>query len=869
MSLGPGVRLGAYEVVALIGAGGMGEVYRARDARLNRDVAIKILPDSFASDPDRIARFQREAQVLAALNHPRIGAIYGLEDRALVLELVDGPTLADRIARGAMPVGEAMAIAVQICEALEAAHEHGIVHRDLKPANIKLTRDGNVKVLDFGLAKAADTPDRLTYALTQSPTLGSPAATMGGVILGTAPYMSPEQAKGKSVDKRTDIWAFGCVLYEMLTGTRAFDGDDVADVLAKILQRAPDYTTVDRKAPPSVRRLLRRCLEKDRKRRLADIADARFELEEPVAETEQPARAGQPRWISAAVAASVLAAATAGFAVATWRSTSPPAESIRFQLNLPTRMNSLGNVAVSPDGRHLAFPGRSPGAPFSLHLRPVNAIAARALSGTDGAYSPFWSPDSRFIAFWAGGSLKKIEVSSGAVTTIAAGNFGPFSSWGATDTLLFSRARGLHRMNSTGSAASVVMHPEGRGNFDLPSFLPDGEGFLFANLETLVPQRGAATIYVGSLGSDQRRELMRADSRAVYANGHVLFVRDRTLMAQPFDLASRTLSGNPVRIAENLWPGSQGMPHFSASQTGVLAFPVRDLPPAQLAWLDRAGRLISAVGDPGDYSNPRLSPDGKKLAVCVYDPQARSRDIWVLDLERGTRTRLTNDPADDMNPAWSPDGMSIAFSSDRKGQRDVYRQSLQGGHDQLLYTSAAPKSVSDWSPDGSQVIFNGPADGGSSIAFGRADGTEGSTPVPWLTSRFNPGSAQFSPDGRWVAFSAGETGRSEIYVAPVNEPGAKVTVSTAGGILPRWSRDGKEIFYLTVQRDKLMVARVTTGAAFDVGPVRELFQLDVADALGSLYDVSPDGQQFLVNVRVGEPVAPITVVVNWMADLKK
>jgi Tol biopolymer transport system component len=435
--------------------------------------------------------------------------------------------------------------------------------------------------------------------------------------------------------------------------------------------------------------------------------------------------------------------------------------------------------------------------------------------------------------------------------------------------LLFSRARGLHRISSTGSAASGVVIPEGPGNFDLPSFLPDGEGFLFANIQTLVPQRGAATIYVGSLGSDERRELMRADSRAVYANGHLLFVRDRTLMAQPFDLKSRKLTGEPVPLAENLWPGSLGMPYFSASQTGVLAFPVRDVPPAQLAWFDRSGRLLSPVGEPGDYSNPRLSPDGKKLAVCVYDRQARSRDIWVFDLERGTRTRLTNDPADDMNPVWSPDGMSVAFSSDRKGQRDVYRKSLQGGDDQLLYTSAAPKSVSDWSPDGRQVIFNGPQGEGNGISFISADVTDGGNPVRWLTSRSGPGNGQFSPDGGWIVFSASETGGNEIYVAPVNGRGGKITVSTTGGIQPRWSRDGKEIFYMTPQRDKLMVVPVTTRGAFDAGPVRELFRLEVADALGSLYDVSPDGQRFLVNVRVGEPVAPITVVVNWMADLKR
>ncbi len=361
---------------------------------------------------------------------------------------------------------------------------------------------------------------------------------------------------------------------------------------------------------------------------------------------------------------------------------------------------------------------------------------------------------------------------------------------------------------------------------------------------------------------------MRADSPAVYANGHLLFVRDRTLMAQPFDIASKTLTGEPVRLAENLWPGSMGTPYFSASQTGVLAFPVRDVPPAQLVWLDRAGRQVATIVEPGDYSNPRVSPDGKKVVVCVYDRQARARDIWVLDLDRGTRTRLTQDPADDMNPVWSPDSRAIAFSSDRKGQRDVYRRALQDGDDQLLYTSAGPKSVSDWSPDGRQIVFSGGLEKGSTISFMDAD-ADTSNPAAWRQSRFNIGSGQFSPDGRWVAFSLdGERTRRDLCGAGLRA-GRQVTVSTAGGIQPRWSRDGKEIYYLTLARDKLMVVPVKAQGTFEAGSVRELFQLEVADALGSLYDVSPDGQRFLVNVRVGETVAPVTVVMNWMADLKK
>jgi eukaryotic-like serine/threonine-protein kinase len=477
-------------------------------------------------------------------------------------------------------------------------------------------------------------------------------------------------------------------------------------------------------------------------------------------------------------------------------------------------------------------------------------------------------PTAASSRFTLGGSLKKIDISSGAVTTIAAGNFGFFSSWGVKDTLLFSRAGGVHSISSTGTAAALVVPPKDVARYDFPTFLPDGDSFLFADIQTLVPQRGAATIYVGNLASGERKELMRADSQAIYANGHILFVRDRTLMAQPFDIASKTLTGEAVMLAENLWPGSIGTPYFSASQNGVLAFPVRDAPSAQLAWVDRAGKVVATIGEPADYSNPRLSPDGKKVAVCVYNRQARARDIWVLDLDRGTRTRLTQDPADDMNPAWSPDGRAIAFSSDRKGQRDVYRRDLQDGEDRLLYTSARQKTVSDWSPDGRQIMFSGEVEEGNAIAS--LDAANGSNPARLRESRFSIANGQFSPDGRWVAFSSMESGRNEIYVAPISGPGGKVTVSTTGGIQPRWSRDGKEIYYLTTPRDRLMAVPVTTTkGAFEAGAVRELFQLDVADALGALYDVSPDGQRFLVNVRVGEPVAPITVVMNWMADLKK
>jgi len=876
MAFAPGDRLGAYEIIAAIGAGGMGEVYRARDTRLHRDVAIKALPDLVANDPERVARFQREATLLASLNHPNIAQIHGVEDvagsKALVLEFVGGPTLSDVIAKGPIPVDEAIVIAKQITEALVAAHDQGVVHRDLKPANIKLTADGTVKVLDFGLAKAmTDGSVSSAHLVSQSPTITSPAATLGGVILGTAAYMSPEQARGKTIDKRSDIWAFGCVLYEMLTGRRAFDGEDVADVLSKVLQREPDFSALHANVSPSLRTLLRRCLEKDRKGRLADIADARYELDEAArsrAEAAVPVPTRRRGWLPAAlVLAAVMGAAGAALAV---RSGTPATEAqpITFTLELPANTTDFRFVSVSPDGQLLAF---NAGPTFALWLRRLDATGARMLAGTEGAGPAIWSPDSRAIVFSTDETLKRIDLASGAVTTVV-GAVGVFPSWGRSNTFLFSQAGELRRVSATGGSPARVLKDV--GPFSVPTFLPDGERFVFADMRTSTPQRGAATIYLGSLSSTEKREVVRAaaDSRVLYANGHLLYIRDRKLMAHAFDLASGTVTGDPVPLAENVWPGFVGMTYFSASDTGVVAFPVLDTASTQLAWLDRSGKLTSRIAEPGEYSNPTLSPDGTKIAVCMYDPRERSRDIWVFDLERGTRTRVTQDPADDMNPVWSPDGLSIAFSSDRRGQRDVFRRSSDGGgEDVLLIGSPEAKSVADWSPDGKLIMFAGPfPTGGNGVSFVDAVPRPDPSTATRQLQLAGFQSAQFSPDGRWVVFMSGTTGRPEIYAKAVSGNGGTITVSTKGGIQPRWSQDGKEIFYLSAERDRILAVPVTVGDTLRAGIVRELFAVDVADAVGShLYDVSPDGQRFLVNVRVGPRIAPITVMVNWPAMLKK
>jgi Tol biopolymer transport system component len=880
MSLAPGVRVGPFEIAGAIGAGGMGEVYRARDTRLNRDVAIKVLPADVARDPERVARFHREAQLLASLNHPNIAQIHGVEDvagsKALVLEYVGGPTLADLVSKGPIPVGEAIGIAQQLVEALSAAHEHGVVHRDLKPANIKLTADGTVKVLDFGLAKAIDpvagaasTARDPAFALSQSPTITSPAATMGGIILGTAAYMSPEQARGKAIDRRSDVWAFGCVLFEMVAGRRPFDGEDVADVLSKVLQRDPDFGAL-RAAPPPLVTLVRRCLEKDRKRRLADIADARFELDAAAAYDAVPSaplRARPPGWTAAAALAAAALAGAAGTAFVTRTGPSMPhTPPISFVLDVPPEFTELSTVSLSPDGRHVVLNG---GAASALWLRRVDATGARMLAGTEGAFGPAWSPDSRAIAFTAGGSLKRVDISSGAVTTIlATGGLNP--AWGTSNTILFSRGPELYRVSATGGSPTPVLRAD-QGPFLIPSFLPDGEQFLLADIRTTTPQRGGVPIYLGSLSSTGKKELLRADSAAHYANGHILFIRDRMLMAQPFDVSSGSLRGEPATVAENVWPGYLGMPWLSASEAGVLAFPVRSSPPSQLAWLDRTGKVLSRIAEPGDYSNPRLSPDGTKVAVCLYDRRAWARDIWVFDLTRGTRTRVTQDPADDMNPVWSPDGLAVAFSSDRRGQRDVFRRPADAsGEDVLLAGSPQPESVMDWAPDGASIMLNGPfVTGGAGISFAAASSHSEAPARPPLTLAGT--SVQFSPDGQWVVFASNRTGRSEIYAALVSGTGGTIPLSTEGGIQPRWSRDGEEIFFLSLDRNRMMAVPLTVqGNTLRPGAARELFPIDVADAVGShLYDVSPDGQRFLVNVRVGPRIAPVTVMINWLEALRK
>jgi len=738
MALASGTHVGPYEILCAIGAGGMGEVYRAHDPKLGRDVAIKVLPEAFANDAQRMARFQREAKVLASLDHPNIATIHGLEEsggiRALVMQLVEGPTLADRIKSGPIPVDEAVRIAKQITDALEYAHERGIIHRDLKPANVKVTNDDAVKVLDFGLAKALES-DIASIDISTSPTI-SRMATMQGVLLGTAAYMSPEQAKAKSVDRRADIWAFGCVLYEMLTGKVAFHGETVTDTLASVIKEEPDWKLLPAGTPMRVRVLLQRCLQKDPKQRLQAIGDARISLDEVLTSATDaqavptPARqASQWKlWLALGIAG-LFVVATGLLAFLYFHQASAPSVQVtRFEVPLPDKFTSSGGFALSPDGRKLAFVGRGADGQARVWVRSLDALEARPLDGTEGAYNfPFWSPDSRFIGFAAGGSLKKVDLAGGPAVTLCDGlSLVVGGTWNHDDQIVLGTPTGLIQVSAAGGSPS----PIASGGAQLfPSFLPDGRHFLFANA---VGPANVAGISIRSVGSPQGqppKRLLADFTMSVYAPssnpsaGYVLFVRGAgaagnggTLMAQPFDTQRLELTGEPVPIAEQV-PNLS----FSASATNVLVYSkgapqgattggARGIVQGQLTWFDRTGKVLGTVGDPGSYRTLALSPDGKRVAFDRADFQNPNvRNIWLYEFARGITTRFTFDGGTDYDPVWSPDGSRIAFASSRGGQFDLYQKVASlAGEDELLYKSDDNKVPSSWSPDGNFLLFFNP-----------------------------------------------------------------------------------------------------------------------------------------------------------------
>jgi serine/threonine protein kinase len=889
MSLPSGTRIGPYEISELIGVGGMGEVYVATDTKLKREVAIKVLPAALASDPHRLARLQREAELLATLNHANIASIYGVEDfrsgavadpptMALVMELVEGPTLADRIIHGPIPLAEALAIARQIAEALEAAHERGIIHRDLKPANIKIRPDGTVKVLDFGLARVHESDERGSTSRTQPPAL-----TEIGIILGTAAYMSPEQAKGRPSDKRSDIWAFGCVLYEMLTGKQTFGRDDFSDTLAAVLREEPDWSALPAETPAAIRRLLRRLVARERRARLADIADARMELEEATWEEPASALPSRRREHAWAIAAAALLLATIGLTLwALTRQAPGGSPSVRFDVLPPEGVTGIGSVGLAPNGRLLAFVATSSGGRAALWIRPLDSVAAQMVQGTEGMDPDFfWSPDSREIGFVADGSLKAVSPDGGSpriLTTLPTGARYT-GTWGANGDILLGEMSqaltlsfpaigetaivgGILRVSDAGGQPALASEPasEQEQFHTLPHFLPDGRHYLF-----LASGRESGS-YVGSLDSSARTPLPGIASAAVYAaSGHVIFVRDGALMAQPFDPDRLELGGRPVVIVDNFVRPGLRTGSFSVSASGALAYSLAGArEQSRLVWFDRTGTELGVAASSAVYVNPELSKDDRYVAWD--DGPFSISDTWVLDLERGLTTRFTSAPGPDGIPQWSPDGRMIAFRSDRDQPGRIYQRGFGVVSDPaLLPTGDEPGTPSDWSLDGRHLAYVLSND---IWLLQLADRTR----VRVTETPFVESDARISPDGRWIAYHSNEGGSgrpNDVYIHSLSGSATKVQVSSMGGIVPRWRRDGKELYYLTPDRMLMAVPVDIEGDAPAIGVPSPLFQTHVSRVALRAYTVSSDGR-FLVNTLVDDAArTPIRVALNWFEELDR
>jgi serine/threonine protein kinase len=898
-----GTRIGPYEIVSPLGAGGMGEVYRAHDTKLGRDVALKIVPELLASDRDRLARFTREAQTLAALNHPNIAHIHGLEEsggvRAIVMELVEGEDLAQRLARGPVPVDEALPIARQIAEALEAAHEQGIIHRDLKPANIKVRDDGTVKVLDFGLAKAltgdAGEASSSPATLATSPTVTSPATGVG-VVLGTAAYMAPEQAKGKPADTRADIWAFGCVLFEMLAGTRAFHGDDVTETVLSVLSKEPDWQRLPTEAS-AARPLIARCLTKNLRQRLQAIGDARIQLEELMSgSVEQPAsshvtRRSMARRVAPAAIAALASSALTGALVLslfTQRGAENPPLVSRFEI-VPPPGQPLGDldfdraVAVSPDGRFIVSNTRAERR--QLAIRAFNGLDVRLLTGTDSANQPFVSPDSQWIGFQSSGSLKKVPFSgSGVAIPICQTGGIRGASWGDDGSIVFASFAGeLMRVAEGGGEPTVLTRPDpskGEARHWHPSILPGGRGILF----TITPpdRVESAQVAVLDLKTKQPKTLIRGGSQAEYIpSGHLVYAAANTLRAVRFDLERLQVLSDPVTIVDDVAMTIRGGAHYAFSGTGTLVYvPSRPQMTRSLAWVDRKGREAPIPAPARAYIQPRLSPNGRRIAVAIAD---LDNDIWLWDLtRRGPLTQLTFDPSLDQHPIWTEDGR-IVFASLRGGALSLWVQAADGtGAAEPLTTGPDTQWPSVVLPDGAGIIGTeiSPHTAGDIVWFKRAANQSAQATSPGsgplvverlVHTKAIEHSPDVSPDGRYIAYESEPGG---IYVRPF----PRVTdgswhVSTDGGSRPLWARNGRELFYLDPENKLTAVPVQTSGRALVHGSPVRVLDTAYARALGNSrpYDVSPDGQRFLMikeDLTAAKP-AGLIVVLNWHEELKR
>jgi serine/threonine protein kinase/dipeptidyl aminopeptidase/acylaminoacyl peptidase len=901
VSISPGARLGPYEIVAAIGAGGMGEVYRARDTRLDRTVAIKVLPASFAADADRRERFTREAKAISSLDHPHICTLYDIGEHAgtafLVMQYLEGETIEQRLIRGALPTADALRHAIEIAEALDRAHRHGVVHRDLKPGNIMLTR-GGAKVLDFGLAKvsASSIAGAGASAIPTTP----PAITAQGTILGTFQYMAPEQLEGADADHRSDIFAFGSVLYEMLTGKRAFEGRSQASLISAIMSGTPaPLTSLQPLTPPALERIVMKCLEKDPDRRwqsAADLADelrwatssgstaASSTLGAAPAVTAAASRVRRARalWAAVAILGVALLAVTSLWLRDRWSSRSEPARSISFMTTLPDGWvlapsqasgSASAPIAVSPDGQRIAIIalGQSgPARKTQIWIRSLDALVATPLTGTEGASSPFWSPDGRNIGFFADGQLKKIDARGGPVVTLCPADGSLGASWGKSGTIVFTPTGNsvLMKVPETGGVpvaatkfgAGEIMHWR-------PSFLPDGRHFIYR--AAIVGQRGP--FYVASIDSTDSKLVLQADSsNAVYSKGHLLFLLGPTLMAQRFDLESLTVSGGPFPIADRIESQSAvSVPNglFSVSDSGLLAYRTGSgIAGSELVWFDRSGKRLSKVGEPARYTDLELSPDGKRLAVAIREgAAAASYDVWIIDLERNVRSRFTSDPADEGGARWTADGKLIAYYIAKKGL--FIKPSRSSSSERRVIDGDLGPYPDSWTPDQRALLYELNDEKTSWDIWVLPVFPEGK-PRPLIQAPERQEFGRISPDGRWIAYRSTESGREEIFVVPYPGPGDRVQVSSTGGKFPRWRRDGRELFYMNSDNRMMVVGVDGSGQMFRAGAETALFDTMPIGANWP-YDVTADGQRFLISSRAEQASStPITVVVDWTAALK-
>jgi Tol biopolymer transport system component/predicted Ser/Thr protein kinase len=892
MTVAAGSRLGPYEVLSPLGAGGMGEVWKARDTRLERTVAVKVLPEHLSSSPEVRQRFEREAKTISSLSHPHICALYdvGNQDGVeyLVMEYLEGETLADRLLKGPLPTEQTLRYGIEMADALDKAHRQGIVHRDLKPGNVMLTKSG-VKLLDFGLAKALlPSPGGRgggSEGLTSFPTMASSPLTQEGTILGTFQYMAPEQLEGKEADVRTDIFAFGAVLYEMATGRKAFSGTSQASLISAIMKEEPAPIAAHQPmTPPALDRVAKTCLAKDPEDRFQTAHDAKLQLQW-IAEVGSAAGVPAPviarrknrerlAWTAFAIAALAAALFAAGYL----RRAPRPERGIRATLPFPEKM-FLGELALSPDGHRLAFTAGKVGMEPALWVRDLDGSSAQPVAGAESAYFPFWSPDSRSVAFFADGKLKRVDASGGAILTVCDAERGVGGTWNRDGTIVFAPAptTALYRVAAGGGKPVPVSKLDASRHetaHRYPQFLPDGRHFIYmaGNLGGSPDDPGNA-IRVGSLDGSVDKAIIKALSNAAYASGYLLYTRDGTLLAQRFDTSKFEVRGEPVpavpKIGLSTW---HSFWHFSAAENGTLVAAPVFAPPSRLVWLDRNGKETGSIGEPAPYGALRLSPDGRKIAADVYDQVHDTSDIWIYDAAAGTGTKFVFGQAHETSPVWSPDGSRIVFSSDRKaksGRGDIWMKPLDGAKEEIFAESEDARTPEDWSRDGRFISCNViPARGKRNYELWTIDTAERNRVAPFAKDALAVVASRFSPDGRWIAYASNQSGRFDVYVRPFPSGAGTWQVSTAGGGFPVWRRDGKELFFVSLD-SKLIAVSVEADAKFHAGAPVALFPVRTAGG-STNYDVSPDGQRFLFNSPASDVASPpLDLFVRWTALLPK